>query len=37
VLAPVRDFPPRHASTLLAFDAAVAAVEAAETGAARAA
>ncbi len=26
VLAPVRDFPPRHASTLLAFEAAVAAV-----------
>ncbi|MBW3617247.1 MAG: iron-sulfur cluster assembly scaffold protein [Proteobacteria bacterium] len=26
VLAPVREFPPRHASTLLAFEAAVAAV-----------
>ena len=26
VLAPVRDFPPRHASTLLAFEAAVAAI-----------
>jgi len=26
-LAPVRDYPPRHASTLLAFDAAVEAVE----------
>ena len=30
VLAPVRDFPPRHASTMLAFEAAVAAIEAAE-------
>lgn len=26
-LAPVRDYPPRHASTLLAFDAAVEAIE----------
>ncbi|MCU0883175.1 MAG: iron-sulfur cluster assembly scaffold protein [Hyphomonadaceae bacterium] len=26
-LEPVRDYPPRHASTLLAFDAAVAALE----------
>jgi NifU-like protein involved in Fe-S cluster formation len=26
-LAPVRDYPPRHASTLLAFEAAVEAVE----------
>lgn len=30
VLAPVRDFPPRHASTLLAFEAAAAAVAEAE-------
>ena len=30
VLAAVRDFPPRHASTLLAFEAAVAAIENAE-------
>jgi NifU-like protein involved in Fe-S cluster formation len=29
VLAPVRDFPPRHASTMLALEAAVAAIEAA--------
>ncbi len=29
-LEPVRDYPPRHASTLLAFEAAVAAAEAAE-------
>ena len=35
VLAPVRDFPPRHASTLLAFDAAVAAIEAAKADRAR--
>lgn len=28
-LAPVRDYPPRHASTMLAFDAAVEAMEAA--------
>ena len=35
VLAPVRDFAPRHASTLLAFDAAVAAIEAAGGGQAR--
>ena len=27
VLAPVREFPPRHASTLLAFEAALAAVD----------
>jgi NifU-like protein involved in Fe-S cluster formation len=29
-LEPVRDYPPRHASTLLAFEAAVAALDAAE-------
>ena len=35
VLAPVRDFPPRHASTLLALEATVAAVDAAAAPAAR--
>jgi NifU-like protein involved in Fe-S cluster formation len=29
VLAPVRDFPPRHASTMLALEAAVAAIQSA--------
>ena len=32
VLAPVKDYPARHASTLLAFEAAVAAVQAARAG-----
>lgn len=32
-LAPVRDYPPRHASTMLAFDAVVEAVEMALAGA----
>lgn len=31
-LAPVKDYPPRHASTMLAFDAAVAAMEEALAG-----
>ena len=35
VLSPVRDFPPRHASTLLAFEAAVAAIAAAASGPSR--
>jgi len=37
VLAPVRDFPPRHASTMLAFEAALAAVDAAMAARAEAA
>lgn len=35
VLQPVREFPPRHASTLLALEAAVAAIEAATAAPAR--
>lgn len=35
VLAPVKDYPPRHASTLLAFEAAVEAVAAAQKSAPR--
>lgn len=37
VLAPVREFPPRHASTMLAFEAALSAVDAALAAGAEAA